>query len=265
MSDRQDRQTGEGKQRNPPPPPQSAIIQIFRAFEGYYHQHQQEKDERETQRHRNETMIAQWTRKLGIFTCILAVITGGTAYILWKTDQTLRDTLEANKLEQRAWVFSKIEISDSLKFENKAPNITLTVDLMNTGKLPASAAFVWAHIYSQNSMMSLADMKTRPIACMNPNASWNVGIALFPGQISTLTPLVVGPPFDQQTAPDGPISLIIAGCILYLSAADRTTHRTPFVLAVAHQAGDFVFNNEMPPLDKSTLSLSSMPSNEQPE
>ena len=46
-----------------------------------------------TEHQSNERMMVRWTRRLGIFTIILAIISGVTAYILYQTDQTswLRD------------------------------------------------------------------------------------------------------------------------------------------------------------------------------
>jgi hypothetical protein len=44
----------------------------------------------ETEHRINERMMARWTRRLGLFTLIVAIIAGITAYILYETDQTVR-------------------------------------------------------------------------------------------------------------------------------------------------------------------------------
>jgi hypothetical protein len=53
----------------------------------------------ETEHRINERMMARWTRLVGIFTIVLALIAAITAYILYETDQT-------NRASQRASVTS---------------------------------------------------------------------------------------------------------------------------------------------------------------
>jgi hypothetical protein len=57
-----------------------------------------EKPKDETNHQRNEGMMARWTRLLGWFTFVLAVVATITAVILYRTDETSR-------IANRAYVF----------------------------------------------------------------------------------------------------------------------------------------------------------------
>jgi hypothetical protein len=73
-------------------------------------------------------MMARWTRRVGIFTIILAVIAAFTAGIFWMQ-------LETMKADQRPWVSAVIPL-------DKAPpgtDLTVHFDIKNAGKGPALA------------------------------------------------------------------------------------------------------------------------------
>jgi hypothetical protein len=80
----------QAQQRHPPKKP-PVIVRIFRYFERQRHR----REGRETEHDRNERMTARWTRRLGIFTIILAAIGAFTAWILYETDQTSRTVQRA--------------------------------------------------------------------------------------------------------------------------------------------------------------------------
>jgi hypothetical protein len=76
----------------PTKPP--AIIRVFRSLKRQRHSRKR----RQTEHQRNEQTMARWTRRLGIFTIVLALVSGLTAWILYETDQTSR-------LRDRAFVY----------------------------------------------------------------------------------------------------------------------------------------------------------------
>ena len=127
MGDRPQRQSNEAQQRNRPS--QSAIIKIFYALEGYFHKRQRKAEEREAQRDRNETRLANWTRIVGIFTIILSAVALGTGYILWRTDQTSRDT-------NRAFVY--FDDATLISYPQEKPvEYAILARVTNSGNTPA--------------------------------------------------------------------------------------------------------------------------------
>ncbi len=80
-------------QRGRPPKKPALIIRIFRALKRHCH-----RKHAKTEHQRNEQMMARWTRRVGVFTFLMAVIAGITAWILWETDQTSR-------LRDRAFIY----------------------------------------------------------------------------------------------------------------------------------------------------------------
>ena len=91
----------EDQKRNPPRQRKPITIRIFRALKRQYHHARGYGKKGETEHQRNEKTMARWTRRLGLFTIILAFIAAITAGILYITDQTLRKTL---LIGQRAFV-----------------------------------------------------------------------------------------------------------------------------------------------------------------
>jgi hypothetical protein len=122
--------TNKIEQRNRPPP-KPLIVRIFRTFKRQYHHAKRYGKKGETEHQRNERMMAKWTLRLGIFTIVLAFVAAVTAGILYRTDQTLRETLSVNRLDQRAWLApSRAAIESG----------TVSVYFGNVGKSPTLRA-----------------------------------------------------------------------------------------------------------------------------
>ncbi len=81
-----------------PRPSKPVIVRIIRSLKRQYHRLEWNQKKTETPHQVNERMMALWTRRLGIFTVILAIIGAITAYILYETDQTSR-------LRDRAFIY----------------------------------------------------------------------------------------------------------------------------------------------------------------
>lgn len=83
----------------------------------------------ETEHQRNERIIAQWTRRLGWFTAVLAATSVLTVYILYETDQTSR-------LRDRAFIY----FDDPLvtPYPPNSPIICgIGIIVTNAGNMPA--------------------------------------------------------------------------------------------------------------------------------
>src|SRR5260370_22505593 len=94
MFRRTHRETQETEQRNPPPR-KPAIIRMLRALKRQYHHRKRYEKKGATEHQINERMMARWTRRLGIFTIVLAFIAGISTWILYETDRTARRGMRA--------------------------------------------------------------------------------------------------------------------------------------------------------------------------
>jgi hypothetical protein len=59
----------------------------------------------ETERHQNERTVAKWTRRLGLFTIVLAIVTGLAALISGLTAWILYSTDKTSRLRDRAFLY----------------------------------------------------------------------------------------------------------------------------------------------------------------
>jgi hypothetical protein len=83
----------------------------------------------ETEHRRNERLIAHWTRVLGVFTIVLALVGIATSIILYETDQTSR-------LRDRAFVY--FTDPSFFKWPTINPNVlAVTMHVINAGNMPA--------------------------------------------------------------------------------------------------------------------------------
>ena len=110
-----------------------AIVRVLRVLNRQYHYAKRDRKKGETEHQRNERMMARWTRLLGIFTVILALIAGLTAWILEKTDQTLKDTLAASNATNRAFVYFRELIPHQTVEKDENTNWTFLASLENNG------------------------------------------------------------------------------------------------------------------------------------
>jgi hypothetical protein len=163
---------------------------------------EQEKSAREslkaTDHQINERMMARWTCLVGVFTFLLVIVGGITAWIMWKTDQT-------SKLRDRAFLyFTDIE---SKQFPIKDPlNNLFIFHIENSGNMPARRVSI---IYSCPSF---------------PNGE-SIPQFMSDFLIPVQVPNVIGP---KQ-------SLTFPGCTYSLSTLDElkkgTTHLAIFLEA----------------------------------
>jgi hypothetical protein len=76
---------------------------------------------------KNESMMARWTRTLGIFTIVLALLSAITAVILYQTDQTTRQS-------QIATIYIKrVKASIARTVNNGPPQIVFVAEWANGG------------------------------------------------------------------------------------------------------------------------------------
>ena len=81
-----------------------------------------------------ERRIANWTVVVGAFTVVLAVATVGSGYVLWTTDHTLKDTMEA---ANRAWIAPLgAEISGAVI---AGQEMNYVISYRNLGREPATS------------------------------------------------------------------------------------------------------------------------------
>jgi hypothetical protein len=103
----------------------------------------------------NEALIANWTRRLGIFTgllvgvtVLLVIATGISAYFLWDSDHAIEGQLAVMQLAQRAWVAPNV-----VKWANTSVSNPLIVhfNIKNFGHEPARQVRNWQNWNAQIS------------------------------------------------------------------------------------------------------------------
>jgi hypothetical protein len=116
---------------------------------------------KETDHQINEKRMTLWTKRLGIFTFILAITSIFTAYILYKTDQTSR-------LRDRAYLY----FGDPYPIPwppNKPDVLGIGIIITNNGNMPAKHVLVrYACPYTE---------KARDIKDPFPLIEWNIAEA----------------------------------------------------------------------------------------
>jgi hypothetical protein len=127
--------SGEGH----PPEDTPSIVREFRQLKGKYNRYRAAKKKERTEHQTNELLMARWTRRVGIFTIVLSIISAITAAILWKTDETLNRTLQ---LTQRPWIDVSAEIDGPLEWNKDGFIIPFKIVSKNTGYAPATNLFV---------------------------------------------------------------------------------------------------------------------------
>jgi hypothetical protein len=217
----------------------AAKIDVMTNESKSYHA-KQESGEKTKQRRENITIATLVASAFASFAlAIVALLQWST---LEKTDSTLKDTLAANKLEQRAWVYPTSDIVGPLTFKDNRVQLPLKFTFWNTGHLPAPDSWVWVNIYPVAPDSEIAAMKERPAACITPADSFlKTGVAVFPGASVPLATIIVEPPIGR-TLSDGPHILIIAGCVIYRSGMERPLHGTVFVAALVHETRGITFD-----------------------
>jgi hypothetical protein len=159
MADRPDRQERETQQRNPPPL-QSLIISILSAFENQYHQYKREREQKDAQHQRNEGMMAQWTRRVGIFTIVLAFLAAVSAVIFYhqlsvmqgqlsemkaaakQTDEAIKINRQYLIASNRAFVYLEPpEITPHIDVVKHIKSWQMTIGIGNSGNTPTKNLF----------------------------------------------------------------------------------------------------------------------------
>jgi hypothetical protein len=141
----------------------------------------------------SETVIANWTIVVGLSTVLLFFATGMSAYFLYVTDKTLKETLEIN---QRPWLSVEVEAIGSFKL-NRRGEIPLRVKVKNNGLSPAQKVRIFPVLFV-DKVPDLSEAEvTKWGGCHQPknDAYFGPHGALFPGQSLEKT---VIPTFDDK-------------------------------------------------------------------
>lgn len=85
---------------------------------------------------RYERRIANWTVVVGVFTFVLAIVTGYSAYVLHVTDQTLKDTLEHSRKSGERQLRAYLLVSEA-EVTLQGGAFEAAVDFKNFGQTPA--------------------------------------------------------------------------------------------------------------------------------
>ena len=133
MSNRQDRRQQARQSRNQQPKNKSSKANYVIVPPNFQTKTETpEKNSKGDKKLSYDNVIASWTRVIGLFTLVLAVATGYSAYVLETTDHTLKETLIASN---RAWLAPILAELDG-PLEKNQP-IKVIVSFQNSGKDPA--------------------------------------------------------------------------------------------------------------------------------
>ncbi len=139
----ENREKNEPKKRHRP-----VIVRIFSAFGRRYRARKRHYDKE----HTDERMV-RWTRNVGWFTSALVVVGVLTAIIFWHQLDVMQGQLNLMGADERPWIsIENLSISSDLSYDSagwefgKRWHITLTYQLKNYGKTPATHVVFWAHV-----------------------------------------------------------------------------------------------------------------------
>lgn len=107
--------------------------------------------------------MARWTRRLGYLTFVLAIIAGISAWILEKTDQTLRGNLAAIKASNRASVFFRDMARGQTSENDQSTNWTFIPNLENNGNTQTKNAKLETAC-DKETIKKLFDGQSKPLA-----------------------------------------------------------------------------------------------------
>lgn len=136
--------------------------------------------------HPYEATLVSWTKVLAIFTAILAVATGISAYFLWKTEVTLNETLTAN---DRPWILVRVEPESDLVNDSAGITTVVKLNLTNTGKSPAVNVFFDAKMYPDLTH-ELIEKQHQACQSIQSRGGRGVGYMVFPNDEIELKSLI---------------------------------------------------------------------------
>jgi hypothetical protein len=144
---------GDTDQKGKPPKSGPYIIRIFHVLKRYENRRRRRSQQEKTDR---DLIMARWTRRVGIFTAALALISVVTAAIFWRQLNAMQGQLTEMKTQSlsserastlsRAWLFVSYDIPQAPKVENKS--ISITFSIKNVGQTPAVIVDMETHLFA---------------------------------------------------------------------------------------------------------------------
>src|ERR1700730_9276714 len=202
MVGKQDGNNNKRNERNPPPR-KTTIIRIFRTLKRQYHHARRYGKKGETEHQINERIMARWTRRVGIFTIVLAIVASITAGIFWRQLDVMQGQLNVLEADQRPWmkvqeITPYIHPIDSriggLRFngENTVGFLPLHFLLKNVGRSPAFDVRVGiGHFlgYAQkiNDLAKEQQQRCASLDNVFPYLPWSWTVQLLLGSFSQVT------------------------------------------------------------------------------
>ena len=164
------------------------------------------------------------------FALVAAIGSISAAFVGLLQWSVMSGQLESMRLDQRAWISFTMEIKDDLRFDDAGAEVGITLQLHDTGRVPATKVVPMLSLYPEEPGKSVGDISREPF-CAGIGKS-QLEQVVFPGEAK---------PFPVQATTKGwtpnneskhgraithPVQLIISGCIRYQSGADPTLHCT---------------------------------------
>ncbi len=196
---------------------------------------------------------------------LLVVFTFGIVAVGFLQWCTLKSTLTANKLDQRAWVSIKIDIDGDFTYSlEKGAEIPLKVTISNVGHEPAfnilpSVKFLSSIWVGDDGKNILIIDRQKQICDRGKvkDASWHesIGQSLLPSEVRTFSVFKVRMDaiefkrfLERSTFPIGPraFTILIGGCFNYTFInGEGGVHQTGFIYSVDRKDNRaFLFDND---------------------
>jgi hypothetical protein len=132
--------------------------------------------------------ISRLTGGLVVWTALLFIGTGISAFVLWKTDNTLRETLVAT---ERPWIIAETSISGPFVYTDDGASVTLTVHMRNIGHTPALSVMSFATIFFrapiEGTAVEIIKKSCDQVASQHLAVGYGQGQSLFPNDDITET------------------------------------------------------------------------------
>jgi hypothetical protein len=192
----------------------------------------------------SDIVIANWTRVLGVSTIALVLATGGTGWVLWRTDRNIehqaeimRGQLEEMQTEQRPWVYAvDIVPAGRIVLVEGQYALPLKFSIKNTGHLPAFSVVPKTSASVLPIGSATTSIKNGICDGYRDSPTTKTGTTIFAGQTITQGgftsdhyPLISKRAWD---AISGEKILVMFGCIDYQFPAEPGHHQSRFSYAV---------------------------------
>ena len=226
---------GNGKPPKKPP----VIVRVLRHFKRRRHK----ANKRQTEHQKNERMMARWTRRVGVFTIILAAAAIASAVIFYRQQTTMHGQLKEMRAEQRPWVYADVKLGNKISLSKDGNYFfQASFNLHNTGHTPAVSVTINYDVVPMKIGEPFNRVHSQKCDAIKHSSgiSTEDNFMIFPGQDTIATSDNVGYPKKKWESDyaNKNVLWVLIGCVDYKSPMSNIHHQTAFGYLIGKVLGD---------------------------